>query len=241
MFEGTLVESRGLERTGTARWSALGSVTLQVGLAGLLIAIPMWRPEALPMLSLAPRVMLPRLSKPPAVETEPRTDAGSSGVSLPATSAAQPVEVGGPLTFAPRGQTDGPAPGLVTEIGMGTGPGPLAILGPSGSGTGVSVERAHPAARMRVSSGVLAGMLLTPIRPVYPVIAKAAGVQGAVVLEAVISKAGRIESLRAVSGPAMLRSAAMEAVQAARYVPYLLNGEPVEVQTTIMVVFQLGS
>jgi protein TonB len=94
---------------------------------------------------------------------------------------------------------------------------------------------------MRVSSGVLAGMLLTPIRPVYPVIAKAAGVQGAVVLEAVISKAGRIESLRAVSGPAMLRSAAMEAVQAARYVPYLLNGEPVEVQTTIMVVFQLGS
>jgi protein TonB len=230
MFEGTLVESRGLERTGTARWSALGSVTLQVGLAGLLIAIPMWRPEALPMLSLAPRVMLPRLSKPPAVETEPRTDAGSSGVSLPATSAAQPVEVGGPLTFAPRGQTDGPAPGLVTEIGMGTGPGPLAILGPSGSGTGVSVERAHPAARMRVSSGVLAGMLLTPIRPVYPV-----------VLEAVISKAGRIESLRAVSGPAMLRSAAMEAVQAARYVPYLLNGEPVEVQTTIMVVFQLGS
>ena len=70
---------------------------------------------------------------------------------------------------------------------------------------------------------------------------KAAGTQGAVVMEAVISKAGRIESLHVVSGPDMLRRAAMDAVQVARYRPYLLSGVPTEVQTTITVVFKLGS
>jgi protein TonB len=84
-------------------------------------------------------------------------------------------------------------------------------------------------------------MLLAPIQPVYPAIARAAGVHGTVVMEAVISKTGRIESLRAVSGPDMLRTAALTAVQAARYRPYLLSGVPTEVQTTITVVFTLGS
>jgi len=82
---------------------------------------------------------------------------------------------------------------------------------------------------------------LAPIEPVYPAIARAARVQGEVVLEAVISKAGRIESLHAVSGPEMLRGAALAAVQAARYEPYKLNGEPTEVQTTIRVVFRLAN
>ena len=56
-----------------------------------------------------------------------------------------------------------------------------------------------------------------------------------------ISKAGRIESLRVVSGPDMLRRAAVDAVQAARYRPYLLSGVPTEVQTTVTVVCTLGS
>jgi periplasmic protein TonB len=83
-------------------------------------------------------------------------------------------------------------------------------------------------------------MLLAPIRPVYPAMAQAARVQGAVVLEAVISKEGRIESLHAVSGPMMLQRAAVDAVSAARYRPYLLNGQPTEVETTVTVVFTLG-
>jgi protein TonB len=84
-------------------------------------------------------------------------------------------------------------------------------------------------------------MLLTPIQPVYPPIAKAVRLEGTVVLEAVISKAGRIESLHVVSGPDMLRRAALDAVAVARYRPYLLSGEPTDVQTTITVVFRLGS
>jgi protein TonB len=94
---------------------------------------------------------------------------------------------------------------------------------------------------LHLSTGVTAGLLLAPIQPAYPAIARAAGVQGTVMLEAVISKAGRIESLHVVSGPPLLRDAALNAVAAARYKPYLLNGEPTEVQTTITVMFKLGS
>jgi len=56
----------------------------------------------------------------------------------------------------------------------------------------------------------------------------------------VISKAGRIESAQVTSGPPILRQAALDAVKEARYRPYLLSGEPVEVQTTVTVVFHLG-
>jgi protein TonB len=96
------------------------------------------------------------------------------------------------------------------------------------------------AAAVPVSTGVLQGMLMAPIRPVYPVIAKAAGVQGTVVVEAVISRAGTIESLRVVSGPEMLRGAALDAIREARYRPFRLNGEPTAVDTTITVNFRLG-
>jgi len=83
-------------------------------------------------------------------------------------------------------------------------------------------------------------MLLQKTVPVYPPIAKAARVSGTVVLQATISKTGTIENLRVISGPAMLQQAAMDAVKSWRYRPYLLNGDPVEVETTVNVVFTLG-
>jgi protein TonB len=83
-------------------------------------------------------------------------------------------------------------------------------------------------------------MLLTPIRPIYPAIAKAAGVQGTVVVEAIISRAGTVESVRVVSGPPMLQRAAVEAIRVARYRPYRLNGQPTDVQTTFTVNFRMG-
>jgi protein TonB len=83
-------------------------------------------------------------------------------------------------------------------------------------------------------------MLLAPIRPVYPAIAKAAHVEGSVVVEAVISRTGTIESLHVVSGPQMLQQAALDAIREARYQPYRLNGEPTDVETTITVIFRMG-
>jgi protein TonB len=83
-------------------------------------------------------------------------------------------------------------------------------------------------------------MLLQKTIPLYPPIAKAARVSGTVVLQATISKSGTIENLRVISGPAMLQQSALDAVKSWRYRPYLLNNEPVEVETTVNVVFSLG-
>jgi periplasmic protein TonB len=84
-------------------------------------------------------------------------------------------------------------------------------------------------------------MLIAPILPVYPAIAKAAHVEGTVVVEAIISRAGAIESLHVVSGPVMSQRAAIEAIHAARYQPYHLNGAAIAMQTTITVNFRIGS
>lgn len=94
---------------------------------------------------------------------------------------------------------------------------------------------------VRISSGVSVGMLIAPIRPVYPEIARATHVEGTVIVEATISRTGTIESLHAISGPAILQPAAIDAIRTARYQPYRLNGIPTEVQTTISVNFRLGS
>jgi TonB family protein len=93
---------------------------------------------------------------------------------------------------------------------------------------------------INISSGVAAGLLLQKSVPVYPAIAKAARVSGTVVLLATISQIGTIENLRVISGPAMLQQAALNAVRTWHYQPYLYRGRPVEVQTTINVVFALG-
>jgi len=90
---------------------------------------------------------------------------------------------------------------------------------------------------VRVSPGVVAGNLISHVNPVYPADAKAAHLQGAVVLRATISKTGTVEELRVVSGPPQLTKSALDAVKQWVYKPYLLNGEPVEVQTTITVNF----
>lgn len=76
--------------------------------------------------------------------------------------------------------------------------------------------------------------------PVYPVEAKRARIQGKVQLDAVIGKAGEIEQLKVISGPQELQQAAIDAVRQWTYRPFLLNGDPVDVKTTIDVHFRLA-
>jgi len=244
MFEGTLVESRGLVVSGTQRWTALGSMTIQLAVAGLLLAIPLVRPEVLPVLGVAPQVQLPLPVKPPVRVVPQVKAAGGPANAMSAPIAAAQTAATQRFLF-PRGGdavgTDDPPPTI--PFGPGAMGGSLLNLSTVGNGPGpaVAVVRERPPAMAHVSGGVTEGLLLAPIQPVYPPIAKAVGAQGAVVMEAVISKAGRIESVRVTSGPPMLREAAKVAVEAARYRPYLLSGESTEVQTTITVVFRLGS
>jgi peptidyl-prolyl cis-trans isomerase A (cyclophilin A) len=94
--------------------------------------------------------------------------------------------------------------------------------------------------RVMVSAGVAASMLLKRTVPIYPPDAKAAGISGTVVLHAVISDDGTVKELSVVQGPPELQQAAMDAVKTWVYKPYLLNGEPVEVATTINIIFTLG-
>jgi len=92
----------------------------------------------------------------------------------------------------------------------------------------------------QVSAGVAEGMAIHKTPPLYPKIAKDSHVSGTVVLAATINRSGLIENVRVISGSQMLRSAAVEAVKTWRYRPYMLNNQPVAVQTTINVVFTLG-
>jgi TonB family protein len=94
--------------------------------------------------------------------------------------------------------------------------------------------------RVNISAGVAAGMIEYKVTPEYPEAAKEARISGTVVLQAVIGRDGRISALKVVSGHQTLQQAALDAVRQWRYRPYLLNGDPVEVMTTINVIFSLG-
>ncbi len=124
--------------------------------------------------------------------------------------------------------------------GFGTGTESLGSEGGVfGGRNGPNVKIAAPRV-MNISAGVAGGLLIQKTSPVYPQIAKEARVSGTVVIQATISKAGLIENLHVVNGPTMLRQPALDAVRTWRYRPYLLDGEPVEVETTVSVTFTLG-
>ncbi len=95
----------------------------------------------------------------------------------------------------------------------------------------------RPYGPVRISGGVMAGMVLTRVDPVYPPEAREKHVSGSVVLVIRIGKDGTVQEIQPVSGPAVLREPAMDAVKQWTYKPYELNGQPTEVQTTVTVNF----
>ena len=105
------------------------------------------------------------------------------------------------------------------------------------SGPKVKVEAPK---KVNISAGIAVGLLTKKTAPVYPPIARSAHVSGTVVLQATISKTGSVENLHVVNGPVMLRQSAQDAVRTWRFRPYLLDGEPVEVETTVNVTFALA-
>jgi len=99
---------------------------------------------------------------------------------------------------------------------------------------------AKPPKQLSVPSDVMARNLLNKVMPVYPPEAKKAKIQGKVVLSAVIGKDGNVENLRVLSGPDELQQSSLDAVRQWTYKPYLLNGDPVEVKTTVNVIYSLN-
>ena len=238
MFQESLVESTSLLR-GRNRWPAVISFALQATIATTLVVLPLLHPEILPL--RAPRILLnaPRLKPPVVPEQRVRVDTASSANTIAAPMQTVRLSTEG---FHSSGATvDEPALAVGVDL-AGSGQSPLSALtslGPARANV-VAGPAATAVGPMHVSTGVMAGQLLQPIAPEYPMIARLSRAEGTVVVQAVISKSGRIESARVVSGPPVLQAAALQAVRAARYRPYLLNGLPTEVETTISINFRLG-
>jgi protein TonB len=236
MFEDSLVVSQVRHTSSPERWTALASMGFQFALAALVIALPLLHPERL---SETPRILVPPPPRPPIVIQRVQTAPASSDVLNFTTARSMPMLP----RLIPLPGNDAPP---ITAISPGSG---MTDDAPTNMAIGDSIHEPRivvvparaPKRPVRVSSGVSAGMLIAPIRPIYPEIARAARVEGTVVVEATISRTGTIESLHVVSGPAMLRVAALDAIRSARYQPYRLNGSPTEVQTTISVNFRMGS
>jgi len=241
MFEDSLVVSQVRHTSSPERWTALASMVLQFTLAALVIALPLLHPERLAFEAVTPRILVPPPRPPMPIQHVQVASASSNMTSV----ATQPLTMQStrsklllllqnndtpPITAIPSG--DGMADGIPINVAIGD-----AIHGPRMAVVSARTSK-DP---IRISSGVSAGMLIAPIRPIYPDIARAARVEGTVVVEATISRIGTVESLRVVSGPAILQRAALDAIRTARYQPYRLNGSPTEVQTTISVNFRLGS
>jgi protein TonB len=236
MFEDSTFESTGRIRARSCRWMIAATIFNGAILLALIL-IPLIYPEALPRQTIAFLMQAP--PPPPSAPPTPRQPAHPA--SGPAVAVEDPFTAPRriPITIT---MVNDPGPAPYTPVGLPDSGSSI----PSGIGDvfrpqpAPRVVHPTPSAPVPIPSRVASSTVLYKVVPVYPPIAKAAGVEGTVALEAIISKQGTIENLRVVSGPAMLQQSALNAVSAWRYRPFLLNGEPVAVETTVNVIFSLG-
>ena len=116
-------------------------------------------------------------------------------------------------------------------------PPPPPPAGAGWAGGARDLAAAAPGQRIQVEGSVQQAMLVSQTQPVYPPMAKQAGIAGTVTMGVLIGKDGTVENIQVLKGPAALAAAAMQAVQQWKYKPTLLNGDPVEVLTSVNVTF----
>lgn len=238
MFEDSLVESTGRIRTRSRRYVA-GSFLLQAALVSTLILIPYLYPSALPARFLTVPLIAPPSAPAPVMVAEHAASAPISHSEMLMETLAAPPRI--PNRIPHVVDTNPPSLVIGGDFGGPRGSGILGAIFPGSTPPPQPrVQPARPKGPIRVSGGVAEGRLTVPIQPVYPAIAREIRLQGTVVVEATISTTGRIENTRVMSGPPLLAQAALNAIQQARYRPFLLNGQPIEVETTIRVVFTLN-
>ncbi|MGA2374914.1 MAG: energy transducer TonB [Candidatus Sulfotelmatobacter sp.] len=244
MFEDSLLESGGRLKTKRGRTTTF-AIILEIGLVGLMVLMPLIFTEALPKQQLMTFLVAPPPPPPPPppaaapvkIVKQVQTDIVNGELRTP-TKIPQKVQMikedeAPPPVMASSGVVGG-VPGGIPGGQMG------GVIGGIISSTPVAVPKVATPQRVRVSQGVSAGLLVRKVNPTYPPLARQARIQGQVILRAVISKDGSIEGLTLVSGHPMLAPAAIEAVKQWKYKPYLLNGEPVEVDTEVLVNFTLS-
>jgi periplasmic protein TonB len=235
MFEDSTFESNGRIRTRSRRWMIATFLLNGLVLLAILL-IPLIDPEALPRGSMIRLLEAPapppEAPKPPVRLVRPIViwEMGSGPLASPILP---------PRGFSGKASEPGPPSVDFSAMNQASGipGGAESVFHGHSAVTVVTQETKGPTT---VSSGVMNGQLIYKVKPQYPPMAIAMRLEGTVVLQAVISKSGAIENLRVVSGPAMLQQAALDSVKQWRYRPYELNRLPVEVETTINVVFTLS-
>lgn len=244
MFEDSLIESGGRLKTQRGMTTTI-SFFIQVGIIIVFVLVPLIFTEALPKTQLMTFLVAPPPPPPPPppaaapvkVVKQIQTDIVNGELRTP-TKIPQKVQMikedeAPPPVMASSGVVGG-VPGGVPGGQMG------GVIGGIISSTPMAVPKVATPQRVRVSQGVSTGLLVRKVNPNYPPLARQARIQGQVILQAEISKTGDIQNLRLISGHPMLAPAAIEAVKQWKYKPYLLNGEPVEVETTVQVNFTLS-
>jgi len=216
---------------------------------GIMLAVPLMFTESLPKAQLLTFLIAPPPPPPPppaaaAVQRivhQIQTDMLNNGQLRTPTRIPQTVQMikeeEAPPPMAATGGVVGGVPGGIPGGQLG------GVIGGIISATSnlAAVPKLATVQRIRISQGVTKGLLIHRVEPVYPPLAKAARVQGEVLLKAVIDVNGNIQNLQLISGHPMLVPAAISAVQGWKYKPYLLNGQPVEVETMVTVIFSLTS
>ena len=244
MFEDSLIESGGRLKTKRGRTSVV-AFGIEFMIIGVMVLIPLIFTEALPKQQLMTFLVAPPPPPPPPPPAAApvkivkviQTDIVNGELRTP-TKIPQKVQMikedeAPPPVMASTGVVGG-VPGGVPGGSMS------GVLGGIVNSTTVAVPHIATPQRVRVSSGVQSGLLVRRVNPTYPPLARQARIQGVVLLQAQISKDGNIENLQLISGHPMLAPAAIEAVKQWKYKPYLLNGEPVEVETQVQVNFTLA-
>jgi len=253
MFEQTFVD--GVGKTNKS-WTVMVSFVGQIILIVVAVILPLIYTEVLPSTTLQSFLVAPPPPPPPppppaaatpvkVVKVIPRQfDAGKLMApksvpkeiatikedELPPPSSGVAGVVGGVAGGVSGGAVGGVLGGIIGGIPSAAPPPPPPPV----------VKKEAAPTRIKVGGNVQGAMILKKTPPVYPQLAKSARVSGVVHLAAIISKDGTIQELHSLGGPALLIQAAMDAVKQWVYRPTMLNGEPVQVETTIDVNFTLN-
>ncbi len=252
LFEDSLLDSSVAQRKRRT-WATLLSLVLQLFLIGLLLLLPLWFTDVLPKQQLLVFLEAPPPPPPPpppaASTPSPKVVKVTSNIAngrlrTPNRIPAKVQMVKEDEAPAPVATTGGMVGGVPGGIPGGQLGGVIGGIISSSSSLAAVPKLSQPAPavqRVRVSQGVTKGLLIYRVEPAYPPLAKQARIQGVVVLTAIIGKDGNVQNLQLVSGHPLLAPAAIEAVKQWRYKPFLLNGQPVEVETTVTVNFHVRS
>jgi protein TonB len=244
MFEEMVVSTSNKQKTNKP-WTVVVSMGLQIGFLAVLILIPLIYTEALPKTLMSSILLAPPPPPPPppppaavqVVKIKPVAHLMDAGKLVAPKVIPKDIKIIKEEEAPPDMGVSGGVPGGVAGGSMG------GVMGGVIGGVGTAAPpppKVNPK-RVTVGGNVQAARLTNRVQPQYPPLARQTRISGTVKLHAIIGKSGEVTQLQVLSGHPLLVQAALDAVKQWRYQPTLLNGEPVEVDTEIDVIFSLAS